>query len=106
MYFKNRLKALRKSKDLTQPQLAAALGLGRSTISMYERGQRHPDFATLELIADFFNVPIASLLSDSDRGALENEALDLLNSLPDDLQKVALEQLRSLSNLSDSKKNQ
>ncbi len=50
------LKHLRKSNDLTQTQLADKLGLAFSTISMYERGEREPDFETLEAIADFFNV--------------------------------------------------
>jgi transcriptional regulator with XRE-family HTH domain len=50
------LRALRNENDLTQVQLANKLGLAFSTISMYERGEREPDFETLEAIADFFNV--------------------------------------------------
>lgn len=50
------LRNLRKSNNLTQNQLAQALGLAFSTISMYERGDRQPDFETLEAIADYFNV--------------------------------------------------
>ena len=51
-----RLRQLRKDDNLTQTQLANALGLAFSTISMYERGIREPDFETMEAIADFFNV--------------------------------------------------
>lgn len=47
---------MRNSNNLTQTQLADALGLAFSTISMYERGEREPDFETLETIADYFNV--------------------------------------------------
>lgn len=54
--FKKRLKELRKENYLTQSQLADKLGLAFSTISMYERGEREPDFETLEIIADYFNV--------------------------------------------------
>lgn len=50
------LRNLRTSKDLTQTQLANSLGLSFSTISMYERGEREPDFEIAEAIADFFNV--------------------------------------------------
>ena len=53
--FKDRLKALRVSKGLTQEDLSAKLKISRSTIGMYEQGNRQPDFDTLELIADFFN---------------------------------------------------
>ena len=54
--FKNVLRYLRKSNNLTQTQLAQALDLAYSTISMYERGDREPDFETMEAIADYFNV--------------------------------------------------
>lgn len=50
------LKKLRTSQKLTQTQLAEKLGLAFSTISMYERGEREPDFETMEAIADYFNV--------------------------------------------------
>ena len=54
--FSERLKNLRQSFSLTQPELADKIGVSRSTISMYEQGAREPDFETLEAIADFFNV--------------------------------------------------
>lgn len=55
-YTGSRIKYLRKLDNLTQQQLADALGVAKSTISMYETGQREPDFETLEAIADYFNV--------------------------------------------------
>lgn len=60
--FQSTLKDLRKSFGLTQDELAKKLKLSRSTIGMYEKGAREPDFETLELIADFFNVDINYLL--------------------------------------------
>ena len=33
-----------------------ALGISESTVGMYERDQREPDFEMLEAIADYFNV--------------------------------------------------
>ncbi len=62
--FKDRLRNLRKSRNLTQDKLASDLGISKSTISMYENGNREPDFETLELIADYFNVSLGSLISD------------------------------------------
>lgn len=56
------LKKLRNRENLTQQQLADKLGLSRSTIGMYEKGVREPDFETSELIADFFNVRLDVLL--------------------------------------------
>lgn len=60
--FKNVFKMLREAAGLTQVQIAEKLGISRSTIGMYETGAREPDFETLELIADFFNVDIDYLI--------------------------------------------
>ena len=60
--FSEELKKLRKGKNLTQQKLADALGISKSTISMYENGNREPDFETSEAIADFFNVRLDDLL--------------------------------------------
>lgn len=66
MPFGTVLKALRSQHDLTQRQLAEALGLSESTVGMYERGHREPDFETLESIADYFNVDMDYLTGRSD----------------------------------------
>ena len=60
--FQSVLKSLRKAQGLTQEELAKALKISRSTIGMYENGSREPDYETLELIADYFNVDIDYLL--------------------------------------------
>ena len=60
--FAENLRILRERKEMTQQQLADALKISRSTIGMYERGNREPDFETLELIADFFNVDMGRLI--------------------------------------------
>ena len=66
MKFNERLKELRLSKELTQGELAKLTGLGRSALGMYESGKREPNFETLEVIADFFNVDMNYLLGKSD----------------------------------------
>lgn len=66
--FSNILKSLRKSYGLTQEELAKQLKtISRSTIGMYESGAREPDFETLELIADYFNVDVDYLLGRTSR---------------------------------------
>ena len=56
------LKLLRTEKKMSQQELADALGISKSSIKMYERGERQPNFEVLETIADFFNVDIDYLL--------------------------------------------
>ena len=67
MNFKTRLKQLRNEKKINQRELANFLKVAPSTISMYERGQREPNFEVLESLADFFNVDLNYLLGKSDK---------------------------------------
>lgn len=63
--FSKVFKELRLKMELTQQELANKLEVSRSTIGMYEKGEREPDFEMLESIADFFNVDMNYLLGKS-----------------------------------------
>jgi len=54
--FSENLKQLRESKALSQQNLADLIGMSKSSVNMYERGEREPGLETIELIADFFQV--------------------------------------------------
>lgn len=56
------LRLLRSEKNMSQQELADTLKISKSSINMYERGERQPNFEVLEIIADFFNVDIDYLL--------------------------------------------
>jgi len=56
------LKALRLKSEYTQKQIADLVGVSESAIGMYERGMREPNFETLEVIADIFNVQMSDLI--------------------------------------------
>lgn len=60
--FPNVFKSLRIKNGLTQQQTANKLALSRSTIGMYESGEREPSFEILENIADLFDVDMNYLL--------------------------------------------
>ncbi|MGX7102319.1 helix-turn-helix domain-containing protein [Gemella sanguinis] len=51
--FGKNLAVLRKYRNLTQKELACALGVSDSTISMYENNQRHPNIDDIVEIALF-----------------------------------------------------
>lgn len=78
--FPDMLVYLRKRNNMTQAGLAQKLGLSRSAVSMYESGQREPDFETLEAIADVFNVNM-SVLIDKPRDEENDELSALLEQL-------------------------
>lgn len=65
MAVSDRLKELRALKGITQEELAKIVGLKRSAIGMYESGRRRPDYETLELFADFYNVDMNYIMGRS-----------------------------------------
>ncbi len=52
------LKELRKKSGYTQEQLSKMLNISKSTVSMYENGERTPPPDMLEKIADIFKIDI------------------------------------------------
>ncbi len=66
MKFNVRLKELRKSKNLTQVQLAEKLGLTERQFQRLEADDSKPNFDNLIAIADFFDVSLDYLVGRSD----------------------------------------
>lgn len=56
--FGERLKELRKERGLGQIALAAALDVGKSSISLWERGETEPTLSNLVAIAQYFDVTL------------------------------------------------
>ena len=54
-----RIRTARLSHGMKQADLAEAVGVGKSTVGMWENGQREPNIDTLEALADVFNVPMS-----------------------------------------------
>ncbi len=57
-----RLRELRKNKRISQLKLAMDLCMNQNSISRYETGEREADYATLIMLADYFDVSIDYLL--------------------------------------------
>lgn len=60
--FAERLKELRKDKNMTQVQLAEELGVSKGTVAMWEIGKREPNFETLNRLSDIFDKRIDYIL--------------------------------------------
>ena len=56
--FGDRLKALRKEKNIGQIELAKQLNVGKSIISLWEKNECKPTLTKLISISKFFNVTI------------------------------------------------
>ena len=57
-----RLKLLRKRKDLTQEQLAEYMGVSPQAVSRWETGATSPDISALPMLADLFDITVDELL--------------------------------------------
>ena len=53
-------------RRLSQQNLADQLGFSKSSVNMYERGEREPGLESMETIADYFNVDLDYLMGRSD----------------------------------------
>lgn len=69
------IKALRKTKGLTQDELAIRLNVVRQTISKWEKGLSVPDAEMLQKIAEVFEVDISQLLGSPIN---QNENVDII----------------------------
>ncbi|MDR2931750.1 MAG: helix-turn-helix domain-containing protein [Oscillospiraceae bacterium] len=61
-----KLKKVRKSRKITQDEVALLLGVKRQTYSAYERGVSVPDSLTLKKLADYFGVTTDCFFTDDD----------------------------------------
>ena len=62
MGFQERLREARQRAQLTQQQVADALGIDKSTYSGYETGKREPDVLKIKRLLVLLNVPSSYLL--------------------------------------------
>ena len=70
--FGERIKRLRRERDLTQEALADALGISAQSVSKWECAYGYPDITQLPAIANFFGVTIDELLGNDSYGKEED----------------------------------
>ena len=69
------IRALRKTKGLTQDELAIRLNVVRQTVSKWEKGLSVPDAEMLQNMAEVFEVSVSQLLGSSIN---QNENVDII----------------------------
>lgn len=81
----NRIKEIRKSKGLSQREVAKKLKMAFSTYSNYENNNREPNFETLKKIANVLDVSIAQLVNDE---AIADEEISLFQKMKNYLDEL------------------
>ena len=113
MEFSIRLKEMREAKGLSQAELAQKIGVGISTVGMWESTNRTPGAKTLQRLISYFGCSIDYLLgrtndvytavpTEQNLTHDEKEVLELYSSLPPSRKEDLIIYLRALSGASDS----
>ncbi|MGM7428525.1 helix-turn-helix transcriptional regulator [Bacillus pacificus] len=116
MFNHERLKSLLDKKGISQQQLADAIGVSYVSVYNYVEGKKKPGIRTLQKIANFFKVTTDYLIGLSDTPDLTanqdlqltaeaQEILQIINELPEEKRKKALEQLEMFVNYEKAKGN-
>ena len=102
-----RLKMLRSARGVLQKDIAALLGIDRTTYVKYEKGVSEPSIETLLKLADYFGVSVDFLLGREDEDTkkeiaalsdddLNLEIIKLLSELSPEKQEIAVKILQTL----------
>ena len=69
----DRIQSLRKSRGISQEELADKIGVSRQAVSKWESDQSSPDIVKIMLLSDYFEVTTDYLLKGIDPVSEENE---------------------------------
>ena len=84
---KENIKQLRKSKGLSQEELAIKLNVVRQTISKWEQGLSVPDSEMLVSISEVFETPVSTLLGEN----ISESKVDDLKAISEKLEIINLQ---------------
>ena len=78
MTIADRIQSLRKSKGMSQEELADAVGVSRQAVSKWESEQATPDLDKVVIMSDIFEVTTDYLLGLTEAKRLSHEAATII----------------------------
>jgi len=95
-----RIASLRKANNITQVQLAEALGVSQQTIQAYEVGRRRIPVSALPVVARTLTVSLEALFGEGDRSSRKRgpasrlqQQLEQISQLPKAKQRFVIDML-------------
>lgn len=93
----NRIAELRKLNNLSQRELASAVGVSDISVSKWENGKSYPTGENLQRLAEVLNCRPADILQDIKKepqnsvelSSAEKRLIDVIRDLPEDRRDVA-----------------
>ena len=92
--FNIRLRELRNKANLSQQELADIIGTSKSSINMYERGEREPGLDTVGKLAEYFDVTTDYILGKTTENK-EKKKMAKREWLTDEQVEEEIERLRA-----------
>ena len=96
--FHERLKQIRKSRNVTQSQVSAMLEISTRNYQSFEYGECKPSFDTLIALAEYFDVSLDYLVGRIDENKVECESTKEISGKNQILNHSHLELLENLLN--------
>lgn len=87
-----RIAELRNKIGLSQYELADRLGFSRGKLANYEQGTREPDYETLQIIANYFDVSTDYLITGKEHMKSPNSNLFFFDK--DDLTEQDIDEIK------------
>lgn len=95
-----RIAEMRKARDITQIQMAEALGVSQQTINSYETARRRVPASTLPTLARMFDISVDELLGETNkqlkkRGPMSKlqQQIEKVSQLPRSKQKFVIDMI-------------
>lgn len=107
MFNYNKLKELRRNKDMLQKDLAKVLNVSISTVSMWEVGSNQPSGDDIKKIANLFNVSTDYLLDNEENKTIvkNDEVLkEVADKVNDPLNRALYKKVGELKTEEDKKR--
>jgi transcriptional regulator with XRE-family HTH domain len=95
MKFNEQLRQLRESKNLTQEQMAARVGIAKTTFIGYEKGEREPRLSELKKMAHVLGMTIGQICMETDSRSIDESLILLFEAV----QEFNTEEKQTFSNL-------
>lgn len=93
-----RLRRLRKEKDLTIRQMAKQFNIGKTTVANYEKDDRKPDYEMIRKFAEYFDVTVDYLVGRTDD---PNIYIIEKEKLPKEFQDIGIEYMEVAKEMKD-----
>lgn len=102
MFNGEKLRNLRKSKNLLQSDIAKKLNVSTSAVGMWEQGRAQPDSWCIKQLANLFNVTTDYLLDNDVKEDINKDILETISAdLSDPVSRVLYKKTSELKNEKD-----